>query len=169
MKSTYKPVWIILGALLVVAAGVILTRVFQPKEVVPWREGLAEGVRESYQAKKPMLLYFTAEWCGPCQTMRRTTWADPRVAQALERFVPVRIDIDQARSAAESYGVESIPAYRIVSPAGDTIKGADGGMAPEQFMAWLEGAAVPPAAPPSTSPETAPAAATAPVESGAAQ
>lgn len=155
--SAYKPVWIILGVLAVVSAVVVATRVFQPKEVVPWRTGLQDGMYEARRANKPVLLYFTADWCGPCQVMRRTTWTDQRVAKALEAYVPVKINFDQAGVVADVYGVTAVPSYTVVAPDGETVikPTTSGGMTAEQFLAWLTSAA--PAQPAATTPSTTPA------------
>lgn len=39
----------------------------------------------------------TAEWCGPCRMMDRTTWVDANVASWIgERAIAIQIDVDAA-------------------------------------------------------------------------
>ncbi|HEY2587673.1 MAG TPA: thioredoxin family protein [Tepidisphaeraceae bacterium] len=111
-------------------------------EQVPWRTDYAAAARESRETGKPMLLDFTAEWCGPCQDMRRTTWSDPAVAQALRGYVPVQIDLDTHADLASRFGVSAIPHMTVLNADGTVISAEEGELSPEQFREWL--ATVPP-------------------------
>lgn len=106
-------------------------------EQVPWRTDYAAAERESRETGKPMLLDFTAEWCGPCQDMRRTTWSDPAVAQALKGYVPVTIDLDTHADLATKFGVSAIPHLTILNAEGTVVAAEEGELSPEQFREWL--------------------------------
>ena len=50
--------------------------------------------------------------------MKRTTWADARVAAAVEQgFIPVKIDVDEQPAVAREFGVSGIPRVEAVRPA----------------------------------------------------
>ncbi|HLL89042.1 MAG TPA: thioredoxin family protein [Tepidisphaeraceae bacterium] len=144
MSPGLKPLWglfaILVGATVVVSA----LRAFGPRDQVPWRTDFAAAKAEAVAAGKPLFAYFTADWCPPCQQMRRTTWADPRVAAALAaRFVPVKIDIDRDPQTAIAYGIDPLPTY-IVADAGGEPRDAASGYAPaDAMLAWLDAAAKP--------------------------
>ncbi len=56
------------------------------------------------------LLYFSAEWCGPCKTQ------SPIVDELKEESVNVeKIDIDDNQDIATDYQVRSIPTMIVVS------------------------------------------------------
>lgn len=119
-------------------------------EQIPWRSNYASALRESRATGKPMLLDFTAEWCGPCQDMRRTTWSDPAVAHALQGYVPVQINLDAHSDLATQFGVAAIPHLTIVGEDGSVIAAEEGELSPEQLRQWLAAVQPTPATAPST-------------------
>src|SRR3954469_14400082 len=94
MKPAHRPLAFIFLVFFAMAAIVVVSRLRAGKDIIPWRTDLAAAESESRQTGKPVLAYFTAEWCPPCQEMARTTWSDNHVERALREFVPVKIDID---------------------------------------------------------------------------
>lgn len=136
-RKPYKPVWVIALVLAGVIAVMGLSRVFAPQEIIPWRDDLAAARAEAAGAGKPLLLYFTADWCGPCRVMKRTTWADESVEAALQAYVPVRLDVDHRPDEALSYRVDSIPMMAVVDAEGDVLKSTSGAMSPREFLSWL--------------------------------
>lgn len=139
MSSAYKPLWGLLAIILGVVAVTTVAKRFQPTEVIPWRSDFDAARAESGRSGKPLLAYFTASWCGPCERMKHTTWADPAVDAALRGYVPVKIDVDQRADLAEAHGVSGIPAYLVISPDGRSLKTGTGGRGPSEFLHWLTG------------------------------
>ena len=108
------------------------------KEIIPWRLDLDFAKVEATRAHKPLFVYFTASWCGPCQQLKRTTWADAKVEAKLRRYVPVKVDIDAFKQLAESYRINSVPTLIIMNAEGETIKRIEGAMRPDELIPWLE-------------------------------
>lgn len=134
-----RSIWILFLILVVVAGASVLSRLWAPDERIPWREDLSSARAEAQAENKPVLLYFTASWCVPCQTLRRTTWADQEVETALGTYIPVKIDIDQHPDLAMRYRVEAVPYFVLQSADEQPLKIATGAMNPMQFLDWLEG------------------------------
>jgi thiol-disulfide isomerase/thioredoxin len=64
----------------------------------------------------PILLDFTATWCGPCQSMR------PAVEELHRKGYPIRaVDIDQNPKLAERFGVTAVPTFIVVEPDGRVL------------------------------------------------
>ncbi len=78
--------------------------------------GAEPGSSGAQPAVRPIILDFTATWCGPCQAMK------PVVEQLSEAGYPVRaVDIDQHPDLAERYNVHAVPTFVVVQPNGKEL------------------------------------------------
>jgi thiol-disulfide isomerase/thioredoxin len=144
--SPYKPLRGVFIIILSVTAVTVVSKLFRPKEIVPWRSDFAAAREESRATSRPVLAYFTADWCPPCQTMKHSTWADKRVELALRDFVPVKIDVDTQRDLAIRYGIEGPPFIAILDDEARIRRFVGGYINEEDFLIWI-GATTPTTAP----------------------
>jgi thiol:disulfide interchange protein len=138
-RDANRPAWVIVFVVAGLIALVGVSRLRGGKELVPWREDWEAGRAEARAGGKPVLVYFTAAWCGPCQEMKRTTWADARVAEALAGYVPIRIDIDKQAGLAAEYHVQSIPTMALIDEQGRVVRETGGYTDAAEFVSWLKG------------------------------
>ena len=69
--------------------GVAKRRVLEPVRGAQLEEGaLARAAAD----KRPLVVDFTAAWCGACKELDKKTFSEPRVGQELGRFVAVKVD-----------------------------------------------------------------------------
>lgn len=88
---------------------------------MPWDGAAFERARAE---AKPVLLSLTAEWCGACREMDRTSYADPSIATEInERFVPVRVDADRHPDIGERYTLGGWPTTGFLRPDGAILGG----------------------------------------------
>ena len=74
------------------ALGAILG-IIKPAEALAWERKDIEGALARAAAdKRPLVVDFTAAWCGACKELDKKTFSEPRVGQELGRFVAVRVD-----------------------------------------------------------------------------
>ncbi len=62
---------------------------------------------EMIQSHKPVLVDFTAAWCGPCKMMAPIL---KEVKQELgEGATIIKVDVDQSPEAAQAYNIQGVP------------------------------------------------------------
>jgi thioredoxin 1 len=78
------------------------------------------------------VLYFTADWCNPCQRTRPIT--DELKREGLVDFLYV--DVDTELKLAEQFGIKSIPTYILIED-GKEIKRMNGAKTRQEFLDFV--------------------------------
>jgi protein disulfide-isomerase len=78
---------------------------------IAWREGdVDDALAEAKELGKPVILYWGAVWCPPCNQMKATLFKDASFIAETEKFVPVYLDGDTegAQQWGERFGSAAI-------------------------------------------------------------
>ncbi|MBX3380324.1 MAG: thioredoxin family protein [Phycisphaeraceae bacterium] len=140
--KTLRPIAIVLTF----AVTVIVIQRLSGMGTAPVPEVFAAGlsldgaIERGRAEKKPVLVFATADWCGPCQVMKRTVLSEPGIEQQIARdFVPAYVDLDKEKAAAERLKVFSIPATLILWD-GRQVARMEGVVPHDSYQTWLEAA-----------------------------
>jgi len=125
---------------LILVAGVYVAFSMPRGSAVQWVTDYEAGLQQASQSNRPVLLVFKAHWCGICKKMDADTFSRSKVGQALEEWVPIKIDVDDHPEIKASYNISALPTLVILSPQGQIIKRTEGAMPPEEFIRFLESA-----------------------------
>lgn len=95
----------------------------------------AEFETEVLQSEQPVLVYFWASWCGPCQLM------SPVINLAAEtysdRLKIVKIEADPNPVTIKQYQVEGLPALRLLR--GETLlESTEGVISKNKLLSLLD-------------------------------
>lgn len=71
----------------------------------------AEFQAKVLDATEPVLVDFFATWCGPCRMMAPVI--DEIAAEKAGVVSVYKIDVDEAPSIAQQYGIMSIPTFMV--------------------------------------------------------
>lgn len=101
---------------------------------------IGSGLSRSRASGKPVLVDFSAIWCGACRAMHRDLFTDPAVKAALARdYVLVRVDYDapEAENFMSRYQVRFFPTLVVLSGDGELKRRVPVPATPSEFVALL--------------------------------
>jgi thiol:disulfide interchange protein len=135
-----KAVIAFLAAIVLAAVLMAMPSLFRKpvKDLVPWNHSFDAVVGQG----KPIFVDFTADWCPPCQELKRTVFSRQDVADTLAgNFQPLKVDLtnpgEPENALARRFEVEAIPTLFLLRADGTVIKKHTGIMEPDEFLAWL--------------------------------
>lgn len=82
---------------------------------------LTQAKKTTIGTNKLILVYFYADWCGPCKSMQIESWSKQDIKEATSNYVFVKIDTDEYRNIAEDYEIQGIPYIFVLDPNGEVV------------------------------------------------
>ncbi|MES0489694.1 MAG: thioredoxin family protein [Leptospirales bacterium] len=96
-----------------------------------WKENLRGYNSAMKQTEKPKIIYFYADWCHACESVKSEIFGNTKVQEVLENFAAVKIDVDQGENSSivrkymtivyGNSGSYAIPEIFLVEAGGDRI------------------------------------------------
>ncbi|MBT6722192.1 MAG: thioredoxin family protein [Planctomycetaceae bacterium] len=115
---------------------------YVPSNSIAWADNYPSAQQQADQSGKPIVLFFTGNWCVPCKIMKRQVWADDDVMKTVNSdFVPVSIDVDDPNNASllVRYNVGGTPITIVTDPNGKALRWRVGGIGKSDFLKLLQG------------------------------
>lgn len=117
MRKSPFPVLIVLVLLALALPSVIslIRGKAQTPDIFSQAYTLEQARELSSQTGKPMFVLATADWCAPCQSLKRGAMVNPEVAQLVsERTIPVYLEDGVNPEQIRDLGVRAYPTTMII-------------------------------------------------------
>ncbi len=106
----------------------------------PWRSDAKVAFAQAKELKKPVLAYFTAQWCGACKALQYAALPSSEVQRLIdERYIPLKVDLTggEPNELAERYKITSYPTLLLISPEGAVVDSVVGAMSAGDLALFL--------------------------------
>jgi thiol:disulfide interchange protein DsbD len=110
-----------------------------------WKAYTPDVLKDALASGRPVVADFYADWCLPCQEMEATTYRNPAVIRAFDRFERIKVDLTDAGNEeqmklAEDNKIYGIPTMLFFDVSGKEITSlrATGYISSKELLAILE-------------------------------
>ncbi|HYL57894.1 MAG TPA: cytochrome c biogenesis protein CcdA [Candidatus Acidoferrales bacterium] len=139
----WRPFMVIRSALGIVAVAALVVLLIPRKapERLRFEPFRPELVASATEARKPVLIDFSADWCIPCREMEHSTFVDPSVVSEARRFVKLKANLTAQDKATEEltskYEIQGVPTTMLIDSAGKVAKSKVGYVGPQELLSDL--------------------------------
>jgi len=125
-----------------VSAGALfaILGIIKPKEALSWeRKDIDGALARAKTDKRPLVVDFTAAWCGACKELDKKTFSEPRVGLELERFVAVKVDATnnddpKVEAMLARFKVVGLPTVVLFDSHGSEAARFNDFVSPDEFL-----------------------------------
>ncbi len=141
--KSWRPFLVLRSALGIVAVGALAIMLYprQATEKLHFEPFNPARLESAAQARKPVLIDFSADWCIPCREMDHSTFVDPSVVTEAKRFVRMKANLtaqDKVTEALTSkFEIQGVPTTMLIDSAGKVALRKVGYVGPRELLAEL--------------------------------
>jgi thiol:disulfide interchange protein DsbD len=140
---SWRP-FLVLRSALGIAAVVALAFLLYPRkapEKLRFEPFNSELLASATEARKPVLIDFSADWCIPCREMEHSTFVDPSVVNEASRFVRMKANLTKQDKRTEElttkYEIQGVPTTMLIDSTGKVTQRKVGYIGPQEMLAEL--------------------------------
>jgi thiol-disulfide isomerase/thioredoxin/YHS domain-containing protein len=103
-----------------------------------WQTSLEDAKRIASQTNRLVLVHFWSPSCKPCVELDNKVFSQPQVQQFIDaRFVPIKINADDAPTTTKRYGIVQLPTDLILTPGAQIVGRMSCPLAADAYMQQL--------------------------------
>jgi thiol:disulfide interchange protein DsbD len=140
---TWRPFLVMRSALGVVAIASLVFMLYPRKapEKLRFEPFNSELLASATEARKPVLIDFSADWCIPCREMEHSTFVDPSVVSEAKRFVRMKANLTAQDKKTEEltskFEIQGVPTTMLIDSAGKVTQRKVGYIGPREMLSDL--------------------------------
>lgn len=111
-----------------------------PKGSPKFEDRYRPALKAAAAAGKPLIVVFSASWCGPCQAMKKSVYPSEEVTPFHDKFVWAYLDVDESanKKVSQEFGVNGIPHIAFLDKDGKQLDSQVGSSSASSFAKKLE-------------------------------
>jgi len=98
------------------------------------------GIAQAEKQKKPVLVDFTASWCGWCRKLEKEVFPTREVIALSREFVCIKADGDERKDLTAKYGVDGYPTTVMLDDDGEELLRVVGFRPADEYAADMKAA-----------------------------
>ncbi|HUY89843.1 MAG TPA: protein disulfide isomerase family protein [Pirellulales bacterium] len=102
--------------------------------------GYHRGFELARDQHKPMLVFFTAEWCTYCHQMEAEAFTEEPVVKLAKQFVCILVDADCEPNVCHDFRVKGYPTIQFLSPRGVPLNRVTGKQPARKLVIQMQAA-----------------------------
>lgn len=114
---------------------------------VKWEQSLVAAKKRAQAEKKAIFLDLWAEWCGPCQALKKNVFPTTQAQAALKKVIPLEVVVEKSdgtpmpegKALASQYNLRAFPSLFILDAKGNLLRSHVGYLSPEQLAEFIKG------------------------------
>src|SRR5579862_840908 len=140
---SWRPFLVMRSALGVVAIAALAFMLYPRKapEKLRFEPFNSERLASATEARKPVLIDFSADWCIPCREMEHSTFIDPSVVTEAKRFVTMKANLTAQDKKTEElttkFEIQGVPTTMLIDSSGKVLQRKVGYIGPREMLADL--------------------------------
>ncbi len=140
---SWRPFLVMKSALGVVAVAALAFMLYPrtAPEKLRFEPFNSERLASATEARKPVLIDFSADWCIPCREMEHSTFIDPSVVSEARRFVTMKANLTAQDKKTEEltnkYEIQGVPTTMLIDSSGKVLQRKVGYIGPREMLSDL--------------------------------
>lgn len=114
-------------------------------ELLPIFHSVEDGLVASEELDRPVVVLFTASWCGPCKELTgalterfESELLKPSANSLFRSWVLVKVDVDERKDLADRFEIRGVPAMRVLDLNEKVLAKTEGYDSYASFAEWLD-------------------------------